>query len=216
MRVSTRAWSLALVVGAAAVQLGAQQAKEGNGHQWTIVVHGGAGVIERALLGPEGDPAYRASPTKGIEAGSKVLDSGGSAVDAVEAVLKVFEDDPLFNAARGAVFTSEGKHELDASIMDGSSLMAGAVAGVTHTRYSIALERAVMDQSPYVMMAGPGAEAFGARGRLAHSWRRDVCVESFVRGFGDRIGRVLYPAGRGARDQQSGRIQGHGGAAGGR
>jgi beta-aspartyl-peptidase (threonine type) len=152
---------MALLVGAAAVQLGAQQASKGNGHQWTIVVHGGAGVIERASLGPEGDLAYRASLTKGIEAGSKVLDSGGSAVDAVEAVLKVFEDDPLFNAARGAVFTAEGKHELDASIMDGSNLMAGAVAGVTHTRYPISLARAVMDRSPYVMMAGPGADAFG-------------------------------------------------------
>jgi beta-aspartyl-peptidase (threonine type) len=119
--------------GAAAVHLGAQQATEGNRHPWTIVVHGGAGVIERAALGPEGDAAYRASRTKGIEAGSKVLDSGGSAVDAVEAVLKIFEDDPLFNAAHGAVFTSEGKHELDASSMDGSNLMAGAVAGVGHT-----------------------------------------------------------------------------------
>ena len=152
---------MALLVGAAAVQLGAQQASKGNGHQWTIVVHGGAGMIERASLGPEGDLAYRASLTKGIEAGSKVLDSGGSAVDAVEAVLKVFEDDPLFNAARGAVFTAEGKHELDASIMDGSNLMAGAVAGVTQTRYPISLARAVMDRSPYVMMAGPGADAFG-------------------------------------------------------
>ena len=83
-----------MLVGGAALQLGAQQASEGNGHRWTIVVHGGAGVIERAALGPEGDLAYRASLTKGIEAGSKVLDSGGSAVDAVEAVLKVFEDDP--------------------------------------------------------------------------------------------------------------------------
>jgi L-asparaginase / beta-aspartyl-peptidase len=154
---------MALLVGAAVVQLGAQQASEGTGHRWTIVVHGGAGVIERASLGPEGDLAYRASLTKGIEAGSKVLDSGGSAVDAVEAVLKVFEDDPLFNAARGAVFTSEGKHELDASIMDGSNLMAGAVAGITHTRYPISLARAVMDKSPYVMMAGPGADTFGAR-----------------------------------------------------
>jgi L-asparaginase / beta-aspartyl-peptidase len=163
MRVSRKALSVALMVGAAFVHLGAQQAAQSNGHQWTLVVHGGAGEIERAALGAEGDAAYRASLTKGIEAGSKVLDSGGSAVDAVEAVLKTFEDDPLFNAAHGAVFTSEGKNELDASIMDGSNLMAGAVVGVMHTRYPIALARAVMDKSPYVMMAGPGAEAFGAR-----------------------------------------------------
>jgi L-asparaginase / beta-aspartyl-peptidase len=163
MKASRKALSAALMMGAAFVHLGAQQAAQSNGHTWRLVVHGGAGEIVRAALGPEGDAAYRASLTKGIEAGSKVLDSGGSAVDAVEAVLKTFEDDPLFNAAHGAVFTSEGKNELDASIMDGSNLMAGAVAGVTHTRYPISLARAVMDKSPYVMMAGPGAEAFGAR-----------------------------------------------------
>jgi beta-aspartyl-peptidase (threonine type) len=151
------------MVAAAAVSLAAQQASSAPAHHWTIVVHGGAGVIERVALGPEGDVAYRASLTKGIEAGAKVLDRGGSAVDAVEAVLKIFEDDPLFNAGRGAVFTSEGKNELDASIMDGSSLKAGAVAGVTRTRHPISLARAVMDKSPYVMMAGAGADAFGAR-----------------------------------------------------
>jgi beta-aspartyl-peptidase (threonine type) len=94
-----------------------------------------------------------------------VLDHGGSALDAVEAVLNILEDDPLFNAGRGAVFTSEGKNELDASIMDGSNLKAGAVAGVTRTRHPISLARAVMEKSPYVMMAGPGADAFGARSR---------------------------------------------------
>jgi beta-aspartyl-peptidase (threonine type) len=151
------------MVAAAAVSLAAQQAGSAPAHHWTIVVHGGAGVIERVALGPEGDAAYRASLTKGIEAGAKVLDHGGSAVDAVETVLKIFEDDPLFNAGHGAVFTSEGKNELDASIMDGSNLKAGAVAGVTRTRHPISLARAVMDKSPYVMMAGTGADAFGAR-----------------------------------------------------
>jgi beta-aspartyl-peptidase (threonine type) len=132
-------------------------------HQWTIVVHGGAGVIERPALGPKGDAAYRASLQKGIEAGAKVLDNGGTAVDAVEAVLNIFEDDPLFNAGHGAVFTSEGKNELDSSIMDGSNLKAGAVAGVTHTRHPISLARAVMEKSPYVMMAGSGTDAFAAK-----------------------------------------------------
>ncbi|HUE02508.1 MAG TPA: isoaspartyl peptidase/L-asparaginase [Bryobacteraceae bacterium] len=135
-------------------------------HQWTIVVHGGAGAIERSALGPKGDAAYRAGLTTAIEAGAKVLDRGGSALDAVEAVLNILEDDPLFNAGRGAVFTSEGKNELDASIMDGSNLKAGAVAGVTHTRHPISLARAVMEKSPYVMMIGSGAEAFGARNGL--------------------------------------------------
>jgi len=132
-------------------------------HKWSIVVHGGAGVIERSALTPAGDAAYRTSLTQATEAGAKVLDRGGSALDAVEAAVQVLEDDPLFNAGRGAVFTSEGKNELDASIMDGSNLKAGAVAGITHTRHPISLARAVMEKSPYVMMIGPGAEDFGAK-----------------------------------------------------
>src|ERR1035441_3822354 len=123
-------------------------------HKWSIVVHGGAGVIERASLPPAGETAYRASLTQATEAGAKVLDRGGSAIDAVEAAVQVLEDDPLFNAGRGAVFTSEGKNELDSSIMDGSNLKAGAVAGITHTRHPISLARAVMEKSPYVMMIG--------------------------------------------------------------
>jgi beta-aspartyl-peptidase (threonine type) len=148
-----------VVLGGLAINLSAQ----GAAHRWTIVVHGGAGVIERPALGPKGDAAYRSALTTATEAGAKVLEKGGSAVDAVEAVLNILEDDPLFNAGRGAVFTSEGKNELDSSIMDGSNLKAGAVAGVTHTRHPISLARAVMEKSPYVMMAGPGADAFGAR-----------------------------------------------------
>lgn len=132
-------------------------------HHWSIVVHGGAGVIARTELGPQGDTAYRASLAQAEAAGAKVLDRGGSALDAVEAVINVLEDDPLFNAGRGAVFSAEGKNELDSSIMDGSNLRAGAVAGVTRTRHPISLARAVMEKSPYVMLAGPGADAFGAR-----------------------------------------------------
>jgi beta-aspartyl-peptidase (threonine type) len=132
-------------------------------HHWAIQVHGGAGVIERAALGPEASASYRASLTQAAEAGAKVLDSGGSSLDAVEAAIKVLEDDPLFNAGRGAVFSAEGKNEMDSSIMDGSNLMAGAVAGVGRTRHPISLARAVMEKSPYVMMIGPGADAFGGR-----------------------------------------------------
>ncbi len=162
MRISAKVLGLAVMGVAMAVSLTAQQAGTAQAHHWTIVVHGGAGVIERVALGPEGDVAYREALTKGIEAGAKVLDQGGTAVDAVETVLKIFEEDRLFNAARGAVFTSEGKNELDASIMDGSNLKAGAVCTVTHTRYPISLARAVMEKSPYVMMSAQGAEAFGA------------------------------------------------------
>jgi len=163
MRSGWRICLLAGVVAAAGAYAIAQQAGTAPAHRWSIVVHGGAGVIERPALGPKGDAAYRAALKTATEAGAKVLDRGGSALDAVEAVLNIFEDDPLFNAGRGAVFTSEGKNELDASIMDGSNLKAGAVAGVTHTRHPISLARAVMEKSPYVMMAGPGTDAFAAR-----------------------------------------------------
>jgi beta-aspartyl-peptidase (threonine type) len=120
-------------------------------------------VIARSALGPNGDAAYRASLAQAEAAGANVLERGGSALDAVEAAINVLEDDPLFNAGRGAVFTAEGKNELDSSIMDGSNLKAGAVAGVTRTRHPISLARAVMEKSPYVMLAGAGADAFAAR-----------------------------------------------------
>jgi beta-aspartyl-peptidase (threonine type) len=135
-------------------------------HHWSIAIHGGAGVIERSALGPEGDIAYREALAQALAAGTKVLDSGGTSLDAVEAVIHVLEDDPHFNAGRGAVFTVEGKNEMDSSIMDGATLKAGAVAGVTHTRHPISLARAVMEKSPYVMMAGPGADAFSIKSGL--------------------------------------------------
>ena len=131
-------------------------------HHWSIVVHGGAGVIERSKLGPEGDKAYREGLKNAVEAGTAILDKGGSALDAVEAAIHVLEDDPHFNAGRGAVFSREGKNEMDSSIMDGSNLKAGAVAGVQHTRHPISAARAVMEKSPHVMIAGPGADVFAA------------------------------------------------------
>ncbi len=143
------------VAGAAAQSM--QQKPQGH---WAIVVHGGAGDIDRARLGPEGDKAYRAALTRVVQAGAQVLDRGGSPLDAVEAAIRALEDDPLFNASRGAVFTADGKTELDAAIMDGATLRAGAVADVTHTRYPITLARAVMEKTPYVFLVGPGADAF--------------------------------------------------------
>ena len=142
--------------------LAAQAAPQLN-HRWAIVVHGGAGVIERAAMGPEGDAAYRASLAKATETGAKVLAQGGSSLDAVEATINVLEDDPLFNAGRGAVFNAEGKNEMDSAIMDGSNLKAGAVAGVMRTRHPISLARAVMEKSPHVMLVGAGADAFAAK-----------------------------------------------------
>jgi L-asparaginase / beta-aspartyl-peptidase len=132
-------------------------------HHWAIVVHGGAGVIERSALGPKAEADYRASLEQALGAGAKVLEQGGSSLDAVETTIKVLEDDPLFNAGRGAVFNREGKNELDSSIMDGATLKAGAVAGVMRTRHPISLARAVMEKSPHVMLVGPGADAFAGK-----------------------------------------------------
>ena len=134
--------------------------------KWAIVVHGGAGVIERADLKPEQEAAYRAAMTKVTQAGGEVLEKGGSALDAIEAAIGLLEDDPLFNSGRGAVFTAEGRNELDASIMDGATLKAGAVAGVTRTRHPISLARAVMEKSPHVMLMGSGADTFSKEAGL--------------------------------------------------
>ena len=129
--------------------------------KWAIVVHGGAGAIERGRLKPEQEKAYREALAHVVEAGAAVLDPGGSALDAVEAAIQVLEDDPLFNAGRGAAFTAQGRNEHDASIMDGRGLRAGAVAGITHTRHPISLARTVMERSPFVFLVGRGAQAFG-------------------------------------------------------
>jgi beta-aspartyl-peptidase (threonine type) len=127
---------------------------------WALAIHGGAGVIERGDLTPDKEAKYRTSLNAALAAGQKVLGAGGSSLDAVEAAIRVLEDDPLFNAGRGAVFTADGRNELDASIMDGATRMAGAVAGVTRTRNPISLARAVMEKSPHVMLAREGADQF--------------------------------------------------------
>jgi L-asparaginase / beta-aspartyl-peptidase len=126
----------------------------------TLVIHGGAGTIKRENMTPERETAYREGLNQALEAGYAVLESGGASLDAVIAAIKVMEDNPLFNAGKGAVFTNEGKNELDASIMDGSNLMAGAVAGVTTIKNPITAAYAVMTKSEHVMMAGKGAEKF--------------------------------------------------------
>jgi L-asparaginase / beta-aspartyl-peptidase len=131
-----------------------------NMTSWSIALHGGAGVITPDAMTPEREAAYRDALSRAIQAGAEVLNSGQSALDAVEASIRVLEDDPLFNAGHGAVFTATGRHELDASIMDGETLKAGAVAGVSTVRYPLSLARLVMEQSPHVMMQGVGAEEF--------------------------------------------------------
>ncbi len=125
-----------------------------------LVIHGGAGVIERDALSAENEAAIRADLNRALDAGHAVLAKGGSAVDAVSAAVVTLEDSPRFNAGKGAVFNAEGRHELDASIMEGHTQRAGAVAGVTTIRNPIRLARAVMEHSQHVMLAGSGAEKF--------------------------------------------------------
>ncbi len=126
----------------------------------TLVIHGGAGTIRRENMTPEREEAYRAALRQALDTGYAVLSSGGKSVDAVIAAIAVLEDSPLFNAGKGAVFTYSGKNELDASIMDGSNLKAGAVAGVTTIKNPIKAAYAVMTKSEHVMLAGQGADAF--------------------------------------------------------
>jgi beta-aspartyl-peptidase (threonine type) len=125
-----------------------------------LVIHGGAGVILRAELKPEREAEYRAKLVEAVEAGYAVLDRGGPALQAVTTVVNLLEDSPLFNAGKGAVLNADGICELDAAIMDGRTLAAGAIAGVQHIKNPINLARDVMLKSPHVMMIGNGAEKF--------------------------------------------------------
>ncbi len=135
-------------------------------HKWALVVHGGAGVIERSSMTPEAEANYRAGIKEALTAAAGVLDKGGSALDAVETAIKLLEDNPSFNAGRGAVFAADGTNQLDAAIMDGETMRAGAVADVQRTRHPISLARAVMEQSPHVMLIGSGADDFAAHVHL--------------------------------------------------
>lgn len=125
-----------------------------------IAIHGGAGVIDRAQMKPERESSYRKGLAAALDAGYALLEDGGSALDAVTEAVRILEDDPQFNAGRGAVLTHEGAAELDASIMDGLGPRAGAVAGLRHVKNPIGLARRVMDNSPHVMLIGEGAEEF--------------------------------------------------------
>ncbi len=135
-------------------------------HKWAVVLHGGAGVIARSSLTPEAEANYRAGIQEALTAAAGVLDQGGSSLDAVETAIKLLEDNPLFNAGRGAVFAADGTNQLDAAIMDGQTMRAGSVAGVERTRHPISLARAVMEQSPHVMLIGSGADGFAAHVHL--------------------------------------------------
>lgn len=131
-----------------------------------FVIHGGAGVISKGSLTPEKEKEFRAKLEEAVVAGYKALQSGKSSLDAVEVAVRILEDSPLFNAGKGAVFTNDGKNELDASIMDGKTLGAGSVAGLRRVKNPITLARAVMEKSEHVMMIGDGAERFAAEQKI--------------------------------------------------
>lgn len=131
-----------------------------------LAIHGGAGTITRASLSAEKEAAIRADLGEALDRGYQVLEAGGSSLDAVQAAILVLEDSPLFNAGRGAVYTADATHELDASLMDGKTMQAGAAASVKRVRNPILLARKVMDESVHVMLSGAGADEFAERAGL--------------------------------------------------
>lgn len=128
--------------------------------KFVFVIHGGAGTITKGSITAEEEQSYKDKLKEALFAGYEILKNDGSSLDAVEAAINILEDSPLFNAGKGAVFNNKGKNELDASIMDGSNLNAGAIAGVHHIKNPISLARLVMEKSPHVLLTGDGAEEF--------------------------------------------------------
>ncbi|MFZ1530415.1 MAG: isoaspartyl peptidase/L-asparaginase [Ferruginibacter sp.] len=136
---------------------------------FSIAIHGGAGTILRSEITPEQEIAYLASLKQALDSGYQILETGGTALDAVKAAVVVLENDLLFNAGRGSVFTKNGTHEMDASIMDGKTLAAGAVAAVQHIRNPVLLAEAVMKNSPHVFLTGAGAAEFAKQQGIAEA-----------------------------------------------
>lgn len=131
-----------------------------------FMIHGGAGSMKNGSMTPENEKEYRDKLTEALLAGYKALQDGKTSLDAVEIAIRMMEDSPLFNAGKGAVFTADGKNELDSSIMDGNTLKAGGVAGLHHVKNPITLARAVMERSPHVLMFGDGAEKFAKEQKI--------------------------------------------------
>jgi L-asparaginase / beta-aspartyl-peptidase len=154
------ALTLAAGLGGCATGAASTAASLPSSPTWSLAIHGGAGVISRADLTPEQDRAYRAALAAALETGAGVLRGGGSALDAAEATARQLEDNPLFNAGRGAAIGADGTVTLDSAIMDGSTLKAGAVAGVRTTRHPVSLARTVMERTRHVFLIGDGADGF--------------------------------------------------------
>ena len=134
--------------------------------KYAIAIHGGAGTILKSTMTLEKETSYKKALEEAIIAGESILKKGGYAIDAVEAAILKLEDNPLFNAGKGDVFTHDGKHEMDASLMSGKDLMAGAVAGVSNIKNPVSLARAIMDKSEHVFLAGQGAMEFAKKNNI--------------------------------------------------
>ena len=150
------------LIAAVALALMSTAAFAEDAPKWSLAIHGGAGTLDPAQMTPEKRAQYEADLQKALDAGTKILAAGGSAMDAIKAAIIVMEDSPLFNAGKGAVFTWEGTNELDASIMDGRDRSAGAIAGVKTVKNPILLADRVRTDSEHVFLMGAGAEAFAA------------------------------------------------------
>jgi L-asparaginase / beta-aspartyl-peptidase len=166
---------------------------------YAIAIHGGAGAVPRATLSPQREQRYRAGLEAALDGGYGVLERGGSSLDAVTEAVRILEDDPMFNAGRGAALTREGAAELDAAIMDGRNLRAGAVASVRHVRNPVELARRVMEKSRHVLLVGPGAEEFALEEGMAlvanHYFRtpeRQMQLEAEQRG--ERVSDLVPPS----------------------
>jgi beta-aspartyl-peptidase (threonine type) len=153
---------------------------------YALAIHGGAGALPRSRFSPKREQEYRLALAAALEAGQGLLENGGSALDAVEAAVTVLEDDALFNAGRGAVLCDDGSVELDAAIMNGSDLRAGAVAGIRHIKNPIQLARRLLEKSPHVFLVGDGAEAFAD----ANGFQR-VSNDYFITGYRSEQLRTL-------------------------
>ena len=130
--------------------------------EFVLVIHGGAGHILKENISPESEKQYILKLSEALTSGAEILKNGGPSLDAVETAINILEDSPLFNAGKGAVFTEKGENEMDASIMDGRTLKAGAIAGVKTIKNPISAARKVMTDSKHVLLAGKGAEEFAA------------------------------------------------------
>ena len=157
--------------------------------QWRLVIHGGAGIIERGRISPDEERAIRAALDRSLESGAAVLDGGGSALDAVEASVCVLEDDPPFTAGRGSVFTYRGTTEMDAAVMQGSDRAAGAVTGGSASRTPVRLARAVMEHSPHVFLSREGADEFSREQGLEQAPSNYFRVEERYRQLEELLSR---------------------------